>query len=55
MATTEQYTHPSDLTPEQRRENTAQLHDRFARAFAKVGNQKDAAAAKRLAKVARDA
>ena len=45
--------HPSDADAAERSDATAELHERFARAFAQVGNTRDAASARRLAQVAR--
>lgn len=47
--------HPSQGTDAERGEATAQLHDRFARAFTEVGNERDAAAARKGARIARGA
>jgi hypothetical protein len=44
------FTHPLDLTPEQRKANMAAMHERFARAAEKAGG----ISAKRDAPVARE-
>ena len=49
------FIHPSQLSPEQRAELLAATHERAARAFTRVGDGRNAEAARLAARIARKA